>query len=129
MHGTNGLVFGLALVLTGVGTALLLLRAGPVPFDFFWTFNTQDEWKRQLVIWEYERVDGLAKGLASAAVGFLGSLALAAVKGEIDAGISTLDVVGCYLGVVGCLAAAALLQADARAFARHPKVKAWRGSI
>jgi hypothetical protein len=116
MDATNGLVFGLALVVTGLGITALLRWSGAVDLD---PFDEGQEWDRQLVTWEYDRLTGIATGLASAAVGFLGSLAVAAAKGEIDAGISTLDVVGCYLGIVGCLAAAAVLQREARDFARR----------
>jgi hypothetical protein len=74
----------------------------------------------KLVEWERDRSLGVAKGLAGTAAGFLTSLFIAVLKGEITANVSGLSLLGCVLGAVGALLLAAEISRDTTAFTRSP---------
>jgi hypothetical protein len=59
------------------------------------------------VVWERDRVLALAKGTASASVGFLSALVVALLKQEIKSSVPGVAVLGCVLGCVGLLIFAA----------------------
>jgi hypothetical protein len=74
----------------------------------------------QIIGWERDRMLGAAKGIASAAAGFLVTLLTILLKGEIDVSITGWTVLGMIAGLVGSLLLAATIAADSRSFvARH----------
>lgn len=85
----------------------------------FPAFNSDSEWDRQLVSWERDRIAGVAKALASSAVGFLFALLTAVIKDEVGDNVSALALIGCMLGSIGNLLAAAAILARAGAFLRN----------
>jgi hypothetical protein len=109
---TNATVYALSFGLTFVGGAVVLWGCGPrLPAGL------PDRPDRvQFLTWEHDRVNGLAKGIGSAAGPFFASVLIAALRGELDPHVSTCQVIGCFLGIIGCFGAAGWLQLEARAF-------------
>ncbi len=56
-----------------------------------------------LVLWERDRLQGIAKGLAGAAVAFLTAVFGAVLQGSIAMTVPPIWIVGCLLGVAGSL--------------------------
>lgn len=59
------------------------------------------------VVWERDRVQALAKGSASSAIGFLTTLVVALLKQEIKSDVPGVTVLGCLLGAVAMMIFAA----------------------
>ena len=102
---TGQLVAGMASLAIVAGSLLALLRssaARPAPFGFaFDPAPGHPHW--DLVAWERDRVQSLAKGMAGGAVTFLTSLFTAVLKGEVADTVPSVWIVGAALGVVGSL--------------------------
>ena len=56
-----------------------------------------------LVVWERDRLQGIAKGLGGAAVAFLSVVLGAVLKGDIAKKVPPIWIVGCLLGIAGSL--------------------------
>lgn len=108
--------FSLALVVVGASLAWVLVRGCQV--DPMPEFDLQNEWHRQLVAWERDRLLGIAKAIASSAVGFTVTLLTVVLKNELAGDVSTVALLGCLLGVVGSLIAAATISLRATAYYR-----------
>lgn len=115
---SNVAVFVTGFVVTGVGLVLLLRFGGlqrPLPFD------EKKGWDQELMRIELDRVAGIAKGLAGAAAAFFTSLIVEALKEKLSVKLTPADLIGCFLGVIGCLVAAAHLQIQARSRVREQR--------
>jgi hypothetical protein len=102
------------IVLAPLGTLLLRL-CRPTDLD---PFHPDFDQHWNLVAWERDRLQALAKGVAQTGVGFLASLFAALLKGEISDTVPTIWIVGVGLGVIGSLIAALDLYRRASDWAR-----------
>jgi hypothetical protein len=82
------------------------------PFDP----NKDQHWN--LVLWERDRLQAVAKGLGGAAVAFLSAVFGAALNGNIARTVPPIWIVGCLLGVGGSLLASLAFYRSAERWAR-----------
>lgn len=66
-------------------------------------FNGNNPHHWNLVLWERDRLQGIAKGLGGAAVAFLSIVFGAALEGDISRAVPPIWIVCCLLGVAGSL--------------------------
>jgi len=71
-----------------------------------------------MVVWERDRLQGIAKGLSGAAVAFLSVVFGAVLKGDIARTVPPIWIVGCLLGVAGSLLIALVFYRCADRWAR-----------
>lgn len=67
------------------------------------SFNRSNPHHWDLVLWERDRLQGIAKGLGGAAVAFLSVVFGAVLKGDIASAVPPIWIVCCLLGVAGSL--------------------------
>jgi hypothetical protein len=84
-----------------VGSLLVLVQMrDPKKID---PFDRKNSHHWDLALWERDRLQGIAKGLAGAAVAFLSAVFGAVLQASISAAVPPIWIVGCLLGVAGSL--------------------------
>jgi hypothetical protein len=85
-------------------------------------FDQRKDYHLKLMEWERDRVLGLAKGMAGAAVSYLAALIPIILKGEIRIQVSPFTVIGIVIGFLGVLALAANMNVATSQFTRTPRI-------
>jgi hypothetical protein len=86
------------------------------------SFDEKNDYHLKLMEWERERILGLAKGMAGAAVTYFAALIPIIFKGEIRIQVSPFTVIGIVIGFLGALALAANMNVATSQFTRTPGV-------
>lgn len=98
-----------------VSLAVLVNFRNPDEITSF-KYDNSHHW--DLVLWERDRLQAIAKGLGGAAIAFLSVVFGAVLKADIASVVPLIWIVGCLLGVVGSLLAAFLFYCGAERWAR-----------
>lgn len=85
-------------------------------------FDPTNDYQVKLVEWERDRVLGMAKGIAGAAVTYFAALIPIIFKGEIRIQVSPFTVIGIIIGFLGMLVLAANTNLSTSQFTRIPGI-------
>ena len=112
-----GDVWAAAVSFVVVGSSLLVLLNFRNPKEVL-SFDPNKDQHWNLVLWERDRLQAIAKGLGGAAVAFLSAVFGAALNGNIARTVPPIWIVLCLLGVAGSLLTSLAFYRSAERWAR-----------